>query len=153
MADFEQVESIQTSVDGEMKGLLQLRISGASEPLAITCPSFASADDMADLIDGYCRLVNGGLSSLWNRKGEREGEGGEGGGGREPSLVHPSRRPADLRQGQGWGRGGGKGGGGGGGGGRGGGGGGGRGGGMADRPGLVLPMRGIGILQRGNVSE
>ena len=72
MADFHQVQSIHTvASDSDLKGLLQLKIAGASEPLAITCPSLSAAEDMADLIDGYCRLVNSGNNSCWNRKGEQ----------------------------------------------------------------------------------
>ena len=71
MADFDHVQSIQTAASGnDLKGLLQLKIAGATEPLTITCPSLSAAEDMADLIDGYCRLVNSGKESCWNRKGE-----------------------------------------------------------------------------------
>ncbi|KAI0236774.1 Focal adhesion kinase 1 [Lamellibrachia satsuma] len=71
MADFDQVQSIHTSaMENGSKGLLQLKISGAAEPLVITCPSHASAEDMADLIDGYCGLVQGTTTTLWTRKGE-----------------------------------------------------------------------------------
>ncbi|XP_072170452.1 focal adhesion kinase 1-like isoform X2 [Diadema setosum] len=58
MADFEQVQSVQSlSTDNEKKGLLQLKIAGANEAVYITTPSPAIAEDMAALIDGYCRLV------------------------------------------------------------------------------------------------
>ncbi|KAL5016947.1 hypothetical protein ScPMuIL_006536 [Solemya velum] len=58
MAEFTQVQSISTMGVEEEKGVLQLKIDRASEPLTITCASLAEAEDMADLIDGYCRLVN-----------------------------------------------------------------------------------------------
>ncbi|XP_022097088.1 focal adhesion kinase 1-like isoform X4 [Acanthaster planci] len=76
MADFTQVQSVQTlggDMENNKKGLLQLRISGANEPFPIpqfpgsneidacsvyiTTPSVMIAEDMADLIDGYCRLA------------------------------------------------------------------------------------------------
>ena len=72
MADFEQIQSIQTvTSENDLKGVLQLKVTGAAEPLTITCPSLSAAEDMADLIDGYCRLVNSGKESCWNRKGEK----------------------------------------------------------------------------------
>jgi len=68
MADFSQVQSITTTgIDN--KGFLQIKIAGATEPLTITCASLDDAEDMANLIDGYCRLVNNVSTSLWSRKG------------------------------------------------------------------------------------
>ncbi|XP_035705988.1 focal adhesion kinase 1 isoform X4 [Folsomia candida] len=70
-ADFSAVKSIHTLVsecEAHKKAVLQLRISGASECLTITCPSLTEAESMADLIDGYCRLISPSHSSLWSRK-------------------------------------------------------------------------------------
>ena len=77
MADFSHVQSIQTVVggdgaDGGNKAVLQLRVAGSSELLTITCPSLAVAENMADLVDGYCRLVNSSSTSIWNRKGKKK---------------------------------------------------------------------------------
>lgn len=69
MADFSQVQSIQTLSLEDGKGVLELRIAGANEPLKITCTSLAEAEDMADLIDGYCRLVHDFHGSFWTKKG------------------------------------------------------------------------------------
>ena len=70
MADFHQVYSIQTvASENDLKGLVQIKITGAAEPLTVTCPSLSSAEDMADLIDGYCCLVTNANNSRWNRKG------------------------------------------------------------------------------------
>ena len=69
MADFSQVQSIQTSA-ADNKGFLQIKVAGATEPLTITCASVDDAEDMADLIDGYCRLVHDISTSVWSRKGE-----------------------------------------------------------------------------------
>ena len=32
-------------------------------------PGMAEAENMADLVDGYCRLVNQSSTSIWSRKG------------------------------------------------------------------------------------
>ena len=58
MAEFDQIQSIQTMAsENDLKGILQLRISGASEPLTINCSSLSTADEMAGLIEGYCNSV------------------------------------------------------------------------------------------------
>lgn len=69
MAEFTQVQSISTMGVEDEKGVLQLKIDRASEPLTITCSSLAEAEDMADLIDGYCRLVNDSSGTWWSQKG------------------------------------------------------------------------------------
>ena len=51
-------------------GLLQLRVAGSSELLTVTCPSLSEAENIADLIDGYCRLVNNSPTSIWMRRGK-----------------------------------------------------------------------------------
>ncbi|KAI5638402.1 protein tyrosine kinase domain-containing protein [Phthorimaea operculella] len=49
------------------KAALQLRVKGAAETLTITCSSVEAAESLADLVDGYCRLVTESQTSLWNR--------------------------------------------------------------------------------------
>ena len=44
-------------------------MAGSAELLTITCPSLTVAENMADLVDGYCRMVNNATNSIWNRKG------------------------------------------------------------------------------------
>ncbi|XP_016063289.1 PREDICTED: focal adhesion kinase 1 isoform X4 [Miniopterus natalensis] len=75
LADFNQVQTIQysNSEDKDRKGMLQLKIAGAPEPLTVTAPSLTIAENMADLIDGYCRLVNGASQSFIIRP-QKEGE-------------------------------------------------------------------------------
>lgn len=71
MADFRSIEAIQTSLsdcEAHRKAVIQLRVAGAAETLRITCPSEEDMESLAELIDGYCRLVTDGNSSLWNRK-------------------------------------------------------------------------------------
>uniref|UniRef100_A0A670ZVC6 Focal adhesion kinase 1 n=1 Tax=Pseudonaja textilis TaxID=8673 RepID=A0A670ZVC6_PSETE len=64
--DFHQVQTIQysTNEDKDRKGMLQMKIAGAPEPLTVTAPSLTIAENMADLIDGYCRLVTGATQSF-----------------------------------------------------------------------------------------
>ncbi|XP_047667802.1 focal adhesion kinase 1 isoform X7 [Tachysurus fulvidraco] len=57
LANFTQVKSIQFE-EQEKKGILQLDVAGAAEPLKVTTPCVSTAENMADLIDGFCRLVN-----------------------------------------------------------------------------------------------
>ncbi|CAB3370835.1 Hypothetical predicted protein [Cloeon dipterum] len=74
MADFEKVLNIQTLVSDcstHCKGVVQLRVAGATEFLTMTLASLNEAESLADLIDGYCRLHNPSGPSLWTRK-ERE---------------------------------------------------------------------------------
>ncbi|XP_049629819.1 focal adhesion kinase 1 isoform X4 [Suncus etruscus] len=75
LADFHQVQTIQysNSEDKDRKGMLQLKIAGAPEPLTVTAPSLTIAENMADLIDGYCRLVSGTAQSFIIRP-QKEGE-------------------------------------------------------------------------------
>ncbi|XP_066434850.1 focal adhesion kinase 1 isoform X6 [Eleutherodactylus coqui] len=75
LTDFTQVQTIQysNSEDKDRKGMLQLKISGAPEPLTVTAPSLTIAENMADLIDGYCRLVHGASESFIIRP-QKEGE-------------------------------------------------------------------------------
>uniref|UniRef100_A0A8C3YGE9 Focal adhesion kinase 1 n=1 Tax=Catagonus wagneri TaxID=51154 RepID=A0A8C3YGE9_9CETA len=75
LADFNQVQTIQysNSEDKDRKGTLQLKIAGAPEPLTVTAPSLTIAENMADLIDGYCRLVNGATQSFIIRP-QKDGE-------------------------------------------------------------------------------
>uniref|UniRef100_A0A8D2ZMG3 Focal adhesion kinase 1 n=1 Tax=Scophthalmus maximus TaxID=52904 RepID=A0A8D2ZMG3_SCOMX len=60
LANFNQVQSIQYSAleEKDRKGMLQLNVAGAPEPLTVTTALLTTAENMADLIDGYCRLVS-----------------------------------------------------------------------------------------------
>uniref|UniRef100_A0A3B4YZ77 Focal adhesion kinase 1 n=1 Tax=Stegastes partitus TaxID=144197 RepID=A0A3B4YZ77_9TELE len=60
LANFNQVQSIQYSAmeEKDRKGMLQLNVAGAAEPLTVTTASLTLAENLADLIDGYCRLVS-----------------------------------------------------------------------------------------------
>ncbi|XP_031785611.1 focal adhesion kinase 1 isoform X3 [Nasonia vitripennis] len=71
MAEFTKIQSIQTLVSDckeHAKACIKLRVAGASETLSIICSSLDQAESLADLIDGYCRLMTGSNTSLWNRK-------------------------------------------------------------------------------------
>jgi len=57
-------------VSNEVKHQVQIRIAGALEPLTITCSSADRSDQLASLIDGYCRLVAGDFRpAVWKRSG------------------------------------------------------------------------------------
>nr|XP_026690959.1 focal adhesion kinase 1 isoform X2 [Ciona intestinalis] len=61
LAEFKHVQSIKTDsfTDPNKKGTLLLKIQGANDPLTITTTSLYVAENIADLIDGYCRVVHG----------------------------------------------------------------------------------------------
>ncbi|XP_074643647.1 focal adhesion kinase 1-like [Tubulanus polymorphus] len=71
MADFSQVLAIQTS-SGETKsdGIVQLKIAGIAEPLSIACSTLQMAEDIANLVDGYCHFFHNEKTCLWKRKGD-----------------------------------------------------------------------------------
>ncbi|XP_058474653.1 focal adhesion kinase 1-like isoform X7 [Solea solea] len=75
LANFNQVQSIQYSSmeEKDRKGMLQLNVAGAAEPLTVTTMSLTMAENMADLIDGYCRLVSMETHSFIVRV-QKEGE-------------------------------------------------------------------------------
>ncbi|XP_041107099.1 protein-tyrosine kinase 2-beta-like isoform X2 [Polyodon spathula] len=64
LAEFQQIKSIKFSTLDEGKTMVHLDIAGARQPLSIKTSSLAIAENMADLIDGYCRLQSGEVSSL-----------------------------------------------------------------------------------------
>uniref|UniRef100_A0AAR2KN93 non-specific protein-tyrosine kinase n=1 Tax=Pygocentrus nattereri TaxID=42514 RepID=A0AAR2KN93_PYGNA len=74
LAEFKQIRSIKTTAQSNGKALLHVEIKGAKPPLSVNVPSLAMAENMADLIDGYCRLENSTDSSLisWPNKGKTE---------------------------------------------------------------------------------
>ncbi len=84
VADFSHVSQVETllaptpsttetdnSQRHSNKAVIQIKVAGASEPLLITCASIDMAESIADLIDRYCRLVNGTHLSLWNKRGSQ----------------------------------------------------------------------------------
>ncbi|XP_041834984.1 protein-tyrosine kinase 2-beta-like [Melanotaenia boesemani] len=64
LAKFSQVQSISSTVESNGRALLTMDIEGAKEPLSVNTSSLAVAENMADLIDGYCRLTGSAKSSL-----------------------------------------------------------------------------------------
>eukprot|EP00063_Salmo_salar_P082759 XP_014057594.1 PREDICTED: focal adhesion kinase 1-like [Salmo salar] len=75
LANFTQVQTIQYSSteDKVRQGMLLLNVAGAPEPLTVTTASLNTAENMADLIDGYCRLVKG-VSQSFIVRVQKEGE-------------------------------------------------------------------------------
>ncbi|XP_056287443.1 protein-tyrosine kinase 2-beta-like [Pseudoliparis swirei] len=70
LATFSQVRSISCSAEAEGQALLTVHIEGAKQPLSVNTSSMAVAQNMADLIDGYCRLDGASESSLIIRPGK-----------------------------------------------------------------------------------
>lgn len=72
MADFSHVQQVETPLpecESHRKAVVQIKVAGAAEPLIIKCLSSEMAESIADLVDRYCRLVNGTNVSLWNKRG------------------------------------------------------------------------------------
>lgn len=59
--------SVNTCNCNEIKTLLKIKVTGNSDDLVITCNGVKSAESIADLVDGYCRIVNNTEMSLWDR--------------------------------------------------------------------------------------
>ncbi|KAI2651891.1 Protein-tyrosine kinase 2-beta [Labeo rohita] len=64
LAEFRQIRSIKYNTQSDGRTLLFIEIEGAKQPLSISVASLAFAENMADLIDGYCRLLNHTDASL-----------------------------------------------------------------------------------------
>ncbi|KAG7328414.1 hypothetical protein KOW79_008358 [Hemibagrus wyckioides] len=64
LADFKQIQKIKCSSQNDGKALLYIEIQGVKQPLSINTASLATAENMADLIDGYWRLGSGKDTSL-----------------------------------------------------------------------------------------
>lgn len=64
LATFAQIRSINCMPQNEGTTLLHIDIDGAKQPLSISTASLAIAENMVDLIDGYCRLENGNETTL-----------------------------------------------------------------------------------------
>ncbi|XP_021169115.2 protein-tyrosine kinase 2-beta [Fundulus heteroclitus] len=64
LAKFSDVRSISCSAETDGRALLTVHIEGSKQPLAVNTTSLAVAENMADLIDGYCRLEGKAESSL-----------------------------------------------------------------------------------------
>ncbi|XP_045687496.1 protein-tyrosine kinase 2-beta isoform X3 [Phyllostomus hastatus] len=64
LAEFKQIRSIRCLLLEDGQAALQLGIEGAPQSLSIKTSSLAEAENMADLIDGYCRLQGEHKASL-----------------------------------------------------------------------------------------
>lgn len=51
----------------ELKTVLKIKVKGNSDDLTITCNGVNLAASIADLVDGYCRIVNNIDTSFWER--------------------------------------------------------------------------------------
>ncbi|XP_053743254.1 protein-tyrosine kinase 2-beta-like isoform X2 [Synchiropus splendidus] len=67
MATFSKVRSISCSAESSGCTLVSVNIDGAQQPLTVSTVSLSVAENMADLIDGYCRL-EGAENSLISKQ-------------------------------------------------------------------------------------
>ncbi|XP_058604557.1 protein-tyrosine kinase 2-beta isoform X2 [Onychostoma macrolepis] len=72
LATFAQIRSIKCIPQNDGKTLLHIDIEGAKQPLSISIASLAIAENMTDLIDGYCRLEHGNETTFIVRAKDRE---------------------------------------------------------------------------------
>lgn len=88
----------------EIKTLLKIKVTGNSDDLTITCNGVKAAESIADLVDGYCRIVHNTEMSLWDHsrtpigsatnsleKQKQQKCDGTGGGA---ACQHPPNLPA-----------------------------------------------------------
>ncbi|XP_051725193.1 protein-tyrosine kinase 2-beta isoform X3 [Ctenopharyngodon idella] len=64
LATFAQIQSIKYTLQNDGKTLIHICIEGAKQPLSISTASLAIAENMVDLIDGYCRLEHRNETTL-----------------------------------------------------------------------------------------
>lgn len=60
-----------TCACNDLKTQLKIKVIGNAEDLVIACTGIKTADSIADLVDGYCRIVNNIDISLWDRTCKR----------------------------------------------------------------------------------
>ncbi|XP_062267279.1 protein tyrosine kinase 2 beta, b isoform X2 [Platichthys flesus] len=70
LADFKQIKSVQCLPQGDGKALLNFNIEGARQRLSINVATVPMAENMIDLIDGYCRLENDTDETVISRPGK-----------------------------------------------------------------------------------
>ncbi|KAJ0062337.1 hypothetical protein NL108_010494, partial [Boleophthalmus pectinirostris] len=56
LTSFSEIRSISCSSENDGRALLTVHIEGAAQPLTVRTSSMSVAENMADLIDGHCRL-------------------------------------------------------------------------------------------------
>ncbi|KTG44375.1 hypothetical protein cypCar_00000869 [Cyprinus carpio] len=64
LAEFRQIRSIKYNTQRDGKTLLLIEIEGAKQPFSISVASLAIAENMADLIDGYCVQLRNSLPEI-----------------------------------------------------------------------------------------
>uniref|UniRef100_A0AAZ3SCL7 non-specific protein-tyrosine kinase n=1 Tax=Oncorhynchus tshawytscha TaxID=74940 RepID=A0AAZ3SCL7_ONCTS len=91
LANFKQIKSIKCLSQSDNKALLNLDIDGARQPLSINVTKFAMAENMVDLIDGYCRLEHATDESFIVRPNK-----GKGGNQVHPAYIMIDERPRSV---------------------------------------------------------
>ncbi|XP_055020013.1 protein-tyrosine kinase 2-beta-like [Boleophthalmus pectinirostris] len=71
LTSFSEIRSISCSSENDGRALLTVHIEGAAQPLTVRTSSMSVAENMADLIDGHCRL-QGVEKSLITRPRSRD---------------------------------------------------------------------------------
>ncbi|XP_072305939.1 protein-tyrosine kinase 2-beta-like [Eucyclogobius newberryi] len=71
LTTFSDIRSISFTPENDGRSLLSIHIEGATQPLTVRTSSMSVAENMADLIDGHCRL-QGAEKSLIARPRTRE---------------------------------------------------------------------------------
>ncbi|XP_024909496.1 protein tyrosine kinase 2 beta, b isoform X2 [Cynoglossus semilaevis] len=72
LADFKQIKSVQCLSQSDGKALLNLNIEGARQHLSINVATLPMAENMMELIDGYCRLENDTEESVIFRSNKKD---------------------------------------------------------------------------------
>ncbi|OWA51620.1 Focal adhesion kinase 1 [Hypsibius exemplaris] len=78
LARLQDIMNIRTSSEGPTRFIIQIRVEGNDEMLTLTCASAADSEDIADLINGYCKLETGTQRDIWSRENRES---------RRPSII------------------------------------------------------------------
>ncbi|KAM4522284.1 protein tyrosine kinase 2 beta, b isoform 1-T4 [Odontesthes bonariensis] len=89
LADFKQIKKVQCLPQSDGKAILNLDIEGARQRLSISVAAVPMAENMMDLIDGYCRLENDTDDSVIYRP-NRDAKGGRTSLPDIPAIRKPS---------------------------------------------------------------
>ncbi|XP_072217969.1 protein tyrosine kinase 2 beta, b [Leuresthes tenuis] len=89
LADFKQIKKVQCLPQSDSKAILNLDIEGARQRLSISVAAVPMAENMMDLIDGYCRLENDTDDSVIYRP-NRDAKGARTSLPDIPTITEPS---------------------------------------------------------------
>uniref|UniRef100_A0AAQ4S8V2 non-specific protein-tyrosine kinase n=1 Tax=Gasterosteus aculeatus aculeatus TaxID=481459 RepID=A0AAQ4S8V2_GASAC len=102
LADFKQIKKIQCLSQSDGKALLDLSVEGARQRLSINVATVPMAENMMDLIDGYCRLEKDTDESVIHRPNagvyDSSAPPGRGRGGTCCVVLHVNSHNSFLSQ-------------------------------------------------------